>query len=225
MNLLRYRVFAGGGTGLFGDAGGRFFQDASINPTYSAGGQLWLTPIGIYNRFDSPFLYRPVPQALSFALGAKYEQREVERFPAAHGVIVYRNGLFAMQAESYVKTELNYGTVQNANYLQLGVLAIPEWLFVAADVGNFMSSDPNQLESLVGYVAPAKGSAQPNKLLRQQNQLQFRAAAHYFFWRQNGVLTARYSFTNADPIPIGAQKDRRFPVITNEVVVQAQLRF
>lgn len=225
LNLLRYRVFAGGGTGIFGDAGGRFFEDVTINPTYSVGGQLWVTPIGIYNRFDSPFLYRPVPQALSFAGGLKFEQREAERFPAAHAVAVYRNGIFAVQAESYVKGELNYGTVQNANYLQVGVLAIPEWLFLAADVGNFQSSDRNQLES-IGYKAAFKDELrQPNAIVRQQNQLQFRAAAHYFFWRQNGVLTARYSFTNADPIPLGVQIDRTFPVITNEVVLQAQLRF
>ena len=54
---------------------------------------------------------------------------------------------------------------------------------------------------------------------------QARAALHWFFWRQNGVLTARYSFDSTDPTPIGPQADRAFPVITNEAVLQAQLRF
>lgn len=225
LNLLRYRVFAGGGTGLFGDFGGRFFEDATINPTYTVGAQLWATPIGIYNRFDSPFLYRPVPQAAAFALGAKYEQREAERFPAVHAIAVYRNGIFAAQAESYNKAELNYGTLQTANYLQLGLLLYPEWFFLAADVGHFLSSDPGMLTSVTGIEVDGDFDSLPNSLRRQVNQVQARAALHWFFWRQNGVMTARYSYTMADPIPLGAQADRQFPVVTNEVVLQAQLRF
>ena len=225
LNKLRYRVFAGGGTGLFGDFGGRTFDDASINPTYSVGGQLWYTPIGIYNRFDSPFLYRPVPQALAFALGAKYEQREAERFPAMHAVAVYRNGIFAITGESYSKAELNYGSLQAANYLQVGALIVPEWLFFAADVGHYYNAGIGSLTDATGIKTDGVAADQPNALRRQQNQIQARGALHYFFWRQNGVLTARYSYTNADPIPLGAQSGRTFEVVTHEVVLQAQLRF
>lgn len=225
LNKLRYRVFAGGGTGLFGDFGGRTFQDASINPTFSAGGQLWYTPIGIYNRFDSPFLYRPVPQALAFAIGSKYEQREAERFPAVHAVAVYRNGQFSITGESYSKAELNYGSLQAANYLQVGVLLVPEWFFLAADVGHFYSSGIGKLTEVTGITTAGDPLDFPNSLRRQQNQLQGRAALHWFFWRQNGVMTARYSYTMADPVPLGAQRDRDFPVISHEVVLQAQLRF
>jgi hypothetical protein len=225
LNLLRYRVMAGGGTGLGGTFGGRLFEDATINPTFTVGGQLWFTPVGIYNRFDSPFLYRPVPQAVAFALGAKYEQREAERFPAVHATGVYRQGIVALTGESYSKAELNYGALQMANYLQLGVLVVPELFFLAADVGHFMSSDPGMLTSVTGIETDGDASTLPNALKRQVNSVQARAALHWYFWRQNGVMSARYSFTQSDPVPVGAQADRTFPVITNEVVVQAQVRF
>lgn len=225
LNRLRYRVFAGGGTGLFGNFGGRFFEDAGVNPTYSAGAQLNITGIGIYNRFDSPFLYRPVPLALAFTVGGKFEQRERERFPAAHLMAVYRQGIFAAQFESYNKAELNFGALQTANYLQLGVLLWPEWFFLAADVGHFYTTAPGQLTTLTSIPIAGDLSTLPNSILRQRNQVQARAALHWFFWRQNGVMTLRYSFDHADPIPLGPQRDRTFPVITHEGVLQAQLRF
>jgi hypothetical protein len=225
LNRLKYRVFAGGGTGLFGNFGGRRFEDASINPTYSAGTQLNFTAVGIYNRFDSPFLYRSVPTAAAFSLGAKYEQRERERFPAAHGMAVFRTGIFAAQFESYNKAELNYGALQTANYLQVGVLAIPELIFLAADVGHFYTSDFGQLTTLTKIPIAGELSDIPNSIRRQQNQLQARAAVHWYFWRQNGVMTLRYTFDQADPVPLGPQRDRTFPVISHEGVLQAQIRF
>jgi hypothetical protein len=225
LNLMRYRVFAGGGTGLFGDFGGRTFEDASVNPTFSTGAQLWFTPVGIYNRFDSPFLYRPVPTALAFAVGGKYEQREQERFPAAHAVAVFRTGSFAVTGESYNKAEANYGAVQSANYLQVGWLAWPETIFVAADVGHFWTSGFGGLTEFTGIETAGDVASIPNRLKRQQNQVQARGALHWFFWRQNGVLTARYVFDTTDPAPIGPQADRTFPVITHEALLQAQLRF
>lgn len=225
LNRLRYRVFAGGGTGLFGNFGGRFFEDAGVNPTYSTGAQLNITAIGIYNRFDTPFLYRPVSQALAFSVGGKYEQRERERFPAAHLMAVYRQGIFAAQFESYNKAELNFGALQTANYLQVGVLLWPEWFFLAADVGHFYTSELGTLTSVSGIPIAGDLTTVPNSIRRQRNQIQARAALHWFFWRQNGVMTLRYTFDNADPIPLGPQRDRTFPVISHEGVLQAQLRF
>jgi hypothetical protein len=225
LNLMRYRPFAGGGNGRFGDFGGRTFADASVNPTYTAGAQLWFTPVGIYNRFDSPFLYRPGPTALAFAVGAKYEQREQERFPAAHAVAVFRTGPFEITGESYNKAEINYGSVQSANYLQAGYLLWPETLFIAADVGQFWTSGFGGLTDMTGIETAGDLSSIPNKLKKQQNELQARAAIHWFFWRQNGVLSARYVFDTTDPVPLGAQADRTFPVITHEALLQAQLRF
>ncbi len=224
LNLLRYRVFVGGGTGLFGDFGGRRFEDASVNPTYSAGAQVWATPVGIYNRFDSPFLYRPVPMAVAVALGGKFEQREQERFPAVHGVGVFRYGLFSLQAESYNKAELNFGALSTANYLQVGVLLWPEWFFVAADVGHFLTSPFGELENY-GVEVPGDVVNPPNQLKRNRNQIQARAALHWFFWRQNGVMSVRYTFDTTDSNGIGAQRGRNFPIITHEGVLQAQLRF
>ncbi len=224
LNLLRYRVFAGGGTGLFGDFGGRRFEDANVNPTFSAGAQVWMTPVGIYNRFDTPFLYRPVPMAVAFAVGAKYEQREQERFPAVHGVGVFRYGLFAAQFESYNKAEINFGALQTANYLQLGFLLWPEWFFVAVDGGQFYTS--NFGESAKIGLTPAKNLADiPNALKRNRIEYQARAALHWFFWRQNGIMSLRYTFDSTDPIPVGPQADRTFPVVTHEGVLQVQIRF
>lgn len=224
LNLMRYRAFVGGGTGLFGDFGGRRFEDASINPTYSAGGQLWLTPIGIYNRFDSPFLYRPVPMAAAFALGGKFEQREQERFPAVHGVAIFRYGLFSTQFETYNKAELNFGALSTANYLQVGFLVWPEWFFLAADVGHFSTTGFGELTKY-GVTVPGDVSNVPNAVKRLHGEIQARAALHWFFWRQNGVLSLRYTFDSTDPNGIGPQADRGFPIITHEGVLQAQLRF
>jgi hypothetical protein len=225
LNLLRYRVFAGGGSGLFGQFGGRSFEDATVNPTFSAGGQLWWTPVGIYNRFDSPFLYRPVPTAVAVAVGSKFEQREAERFPAMHAVAVLRSGAFAVTGESYSKAEFNYGSVQAANYLQAGYLIWPETLFLAADVGHFWTSGFGGLTDYTGLKTAGNVDDVPNRLKRQQNQVQARGAAHWFFWRQNGVLTLRYTFDMADPVPSGPQAARTFPIVTHEGIVQAQLRF
>lgn len=225
LNLLRYRAFAGGGSGLFGNFGGRRFEDATINPTFSTGAQLQLTPIGIYNRFDSPFLYRPVPLAASFSLGGKYEQRERERFPAIHGMAVLRYGIFAAQFESYNKAELNFGALQTANYLQLGVLLWPEWFFFAADIGQFYTSDLGQLTTVTKIPIAGDLADVPNAIRRQRNEFQVRAALHWYFWRQNGVMSLRYTFDNADPVPLGPQAERTFPVITHEAVLQAQVRF
>lgn len=224
LNLLRYRVFAGGGTGLFGDFGGRRFEDVSVNPTYSVGAQGWVTPIGIYNRFDSPFLYRPVPMATAFALGGKYEQREQERFPAVHGVGIFRYGLFSVQAETYNKAELNFGALSTANYVQVGFLLYPEWFFLAADVGHFYTTGFGEIGK---YGIPVAGdvSTVPNSVKRAKGEIQARAALHWFFWRQNGVMSVRYTYDQTDPNGIGPQRDRTFPVISHEAILQAQLRF
>ena len=224
LNLLRYRVFAGGGTGLFGDFGGRRFEDASVNPTYSVGAQVWMTPVGIYNRFDTPFLYRPIPLAVAFALGGKYEQREQERFPALHATGVFRYGLLSAQFETYNKAEINFGALQTANHLQVGFLLWPEWFFLAADVGHFYTSNFGELAK---YGVPIAGRIAdvPNGLRRNRIQYQARGALHWFFWRQNGVMTLRYTFDSTDPIKIGPQADRVFPVVTHEGVLQAQIRF
>jgi hypothetical protein len=226
LNLLRYRAFVGGGSGLFGDFGGRTFDDVSVNPTYSAGAQLWVTPVGIYNRFDSPFLYRPVPMALAASLGGKFEQREQERFPAVHAQAVFRYGLFSAQVESYNKAELNFGALSTANYVQLGFLLWPEWFFLAADVGQFGTTGFGELDN---YGIPSAGQVDesliPNAVKRNRGTIQARGALHWFFWRQNGVLSARYTFDQTDSNGIGAQRDREFPIISHEAILQAQLRF
>ncbi len=230
LNVLRYRVFAGGGTGLFaGEFGGQRFEDITggfVNPTFSAGAQLNITAVGIYSRFDSPFLYQPTPMAAAFSVGAKYEQRERERFPAAHAMAAFRWGIFAGQFESYNKAEINFGALQTANYLQLGVLLWPEVLFAAADVGHFYSSDFGELTKLTSIPIAGDLNTIPNQLRNATNQIQARGALHWYFWRQNGVLTARYTFDQLDPRTIGVQANRNgFPIISHEAVLQAQLRF
>jgi hypothetical protein len=226
LNLLRYRVIAGGGAGINGDIGGRLFEDAAINPTYTVGAQLTLTPVGRYSRQDNPFLFRPVPLGVGISLGGKWEQREQERFPAMHALVGLRWGILETAFESYSKAEVNYGALQMGNYLRVGVLAWPEVLFFSADAGHFYSTAFGELTKITGIQTAGDPSQLPSSLRRQTNVIQTRLAGHWFFWRQNGILSTRYQFDMTDPrlSPQGTPV-REVPILSHEVVVQAMFRF
>jgi hypothetical protein len=222
---LRYRAFAGGGAGLDGDFGGRELGAVQLNPIYSVGGQFMFTPIGLISRFDSPFLYRTVPLALGIGLGGKWEQREQERFPAVHGLAIFRWGILQTQFESYTKAEINFGAVQAANYAQVGVLVWPEWVFLAADIGHFTTSDFGLVDELTGFKTNAPPANLTGSLRTARNEWQTRAAAHFYFWRANGVATVRYAYGFADPLRGGPQSLRGEGINIHEVLGQIQLRF
>jgi hypothetical protein len=224
---LRYRTFFGGGAGFStGNVGGRRFTFDNFNYTYTIGAQLQAVPIGYYNRFDTQFLYKPVPLALGVNLGAKYDQRQQERFPAVNASAGFRWGHFELYAEDYVKTELNFGAVQNAYNVTLGVLLWPEWFFAAADFGQFWTSDFGELDALTGgLVQTTEPDNLETGLRNQRSETQARAALHWYFWRNNGILSARYAVRFLDPPKTGALALREEQIVTHETWLAAQFRF
>ncbi len=174
-----YRTFLAGGSGRFaGNIGGTFFPDNNTNFTYSAGAQLWMNLVGYYNRFDSPLLYTPAPTTLAIAIGGKYDQRPQERYPAANIQATFRYRRLIMLAEVYGKRELNFGSWQAAYNLQVGVLAVKKRLLLTGDFGQYLASPFERPPAELGY-----------DLRRQNQEMQYRAAAHVFLWRELFMLT------------------------------------
>ncbi|MBA3548146.1 MAG: hypothetical protein H0T76_16815 [Nannocystis sp.] len=178
-----YRTFLAGGSGRFaGNIGGTFFPDNNQNFTYSAGAQLWMNLVGYYNRFDSPLLYTTAPTALAIAVGAKYDQRAQERYPAANIQATFRYRRLILLAEAYGKRELNFGSSQIAYNIQLGVLPIKKRLLLTGDFGQYLASPFEKPPAELGY-----------DLRRQNQEMQYRAAAHVFLWRELFMLTLLWS--------------------------------
>ncbi len=168
-----YRTFVAGGSGRFaGNIGGTFFPDNNRNYTWTVGAQAQANVIGYYNRFDSPFLFTKVPTTLTFILGAKYDQRAQERYPAANAQAIFRWRRLIWMAEFYGKRELNFQNWQYAWNTQIGVLAVQKRLFFAGDVGMYRATDFERLPADIG-----------DDLRRQQEELQYRFAAHVYLWR------------------------------------------
>jgi hypothetical protein len=181
--LLKYRVFAAGGSGRFaGNVGGRYFTYENTNYTYSVGAQVAANLIGFTSRWDSPFLLTPAATAVALRLGAKYDQRAQERYPAVNMGLSARSGRMIGGAEVYAKQEINYGSQQTAWNVQFGYLAIKKTLMIAADFGQFRATpftvEPDQLET---------------DLRKIRDQQQWRIAAHYYFWGNIGVASLVYN--------------------------------
>lgn len=174
-----YRTYLAGGSGRFaGNIGGTFFPDNNRNFTYSAGAQLWMNLIGYYNRFDSPLLYTPAPTSLAIAIGGKYDQRAQERYPAANIQATFRYRRLILLGEVYGKREINFGSWQAAYNIQLGVLPIKKRLLLTGDFGQYLASPFERPPAELGY-----------DLRRQNQEMQYRAAAHVFLWRELFMLT------------------------------------
>ncbi|MGB1698681.1 MAG: hypothetical protein ACPHRO_01925, partial [Nannocystaceae bacterium] len=139
---LLYRTFAAGGSGRYaGNIGGTFFPDGDQNYAWSAGAQLQYNAIGFYGRLDSALLYVPVPTTLAFSLGAKYDQRPQERYPALNVQGVFRWKRLSLAAEAYGKRELAFKNWQLAYNVQLGVLAVKKRLLFGADFGQYIATN------------------------------------------------------------------------------------
>jgi hypothetical protein len=121
-------------------------------------------------------LYTPSPTTLMLAVGAKYDQRSQERYPAANMQLVFSWKRLIMGAEAYGKRELNFKNWQLAFNVQVGVLAVKRRLLLAADFGQYLATPfeapPDELGS---------------DLRRQLQELQYRVVAHIYLWR-NVVL-------------------------------------
>ena len=223
---LRYRVFAGGGSGLgTGEVGDRFFTYDNFNYSYTAGAQMQMVPLGNLSRFETAYLYRPVPLALSFTAGAKYDQRLQERFPGAHVSTVFRWGHFELLAENYSKAELNFGSLQTAYNVTAGVLLIPEWLFFAADFGQYLASGFGELERVTGISVSDPPDVLETQLRRERGETNARAALHFYFWRNNGVLSTRYAYRSLDAARPDGSRDRYEPYESHDIWLTTQLRF
>ena len=186
-----YRLFAAGGSGRFaGNLGGTFFPDGNTRYTYSLGGQAWMNLVGYYNRWDSPFLFTKSPATLAFVVGAKYDQRAQERYPAWNSQLIARWWRFHLQGEYYGKRELEFKNWQNAYNAQLGFLAVQKRLFLAADFGQYLATDFEDPPAFVG-----------SDLRRQLGELQYRGAAHVFLWRDVFFATLVWRDRRVEPPP------------------------
>ncbi len=208
---LRYRAFAAGGSGRFaGNVGGRYFTYDNTNYTWALGGQLGVDIIGTVSRWDSPMLYTPVPQALGFAVGIKYDERAQERYPAANLQLVYRHKYVVALVESYFKRELEFISTQIAYNVAVGILVWPKHILLAADFGQYtadeMQNPPATLET---------------DIKKQRDEMMWRVGAHWYFWRNIGVMSLIYSDKTLE------EREDRPDDATREQVVQlvAQYRF
>ena len=186
---LTYRVFLAGGSGRFnGNVGGRFFPSENQNFTYTAGAQVGINFIGHFNRFDSPMLYTRVPLGFGMQLGGKWDQRANERFPAANAMLIFKYGPFLIRAEDYFKYSIDFGTsLQNAFNVQVSYLIWPKNLLFAADFGMYQAEAYSDL--------PDDSGDGPRTF---RNQLQFRGALHWWWYRNIGLLSLLYSETHYD---------------------------
>ena len=178
-NTLRYRAFAAGGSGRYdGNIGGRSVTDETLNYPWSGGAQVGVNLIGYYSRFDSPFLYVPVPLTVGLLAGAKYDRREREHFFSSNVQAAVRYRRFVMLAEHYYKQEFEFDGKQEAYHAQVGALLIPKHLMVAADFGTYEA-------------APFKNPPERySSIVREpKDEYQYRFAAHWYFYRDIGVLS------------------------------------
>jgi len=224
-NVLRFRVFGMGGSGEFnGNVGGRFFRSDDRNFSYAGGAQLHWNIIGAYDRFDTPFLYTPVPLTAAFIAGARFDQRPVERYAAWNLFATLRVWHVSFRAESYSRYVFDFDGVQTAWNFQASVLLIPRVLMFAADVGGFfvpLEYDPRVLDEVGGFSAQFREPIE---------QFQWRAALHWYYFRNIGVLSLLYSmnlecqqvFGDACLPPEG-QPDAA--LTQHEVRLEAQFRF
>jgi len=197
-NRVQYRVFGAGGSGRFdGNVGGRSIVTNNTNYPWAAGGQVMLNIKGYYSRFDTPFLYTPMPLTVGLLVGGKFDQREQERFFSTNVQGAVRWGHFVLLAEQYTKRVLAFEPVgggapkelfdstQLAYHVQLGFLAVPKHLMLAADFGEFVADEFSTLTQSV-----FEGS----RLRKPNDERQIRAAAHFYFYRDIGVLSLVYNY-------------------------------
>ena len=205
-----YRLFAAGGSGRFsGNIGGRYFTYENTNYTYSVGGQISANLIGFTSRWDSPFLLTPTPTAVAIRVGAKYDERAQERYPALNVGLSAKHGRFVFSVEDYYKRELNFGSVQNAYNVTVGALLIKKKLMAAADFGQFLASE---------FTNPPEQFQTDLKKIRDETQ--WRAALHYYFRGNIGLLSLIYSDRLLAANEAGKENERE-----HSIKLVAQYRF
>ncbi|MCB9595754.1 MAG: hypothetical protein H6719_23735 [Sandaracinaceae bacterium] len=221
-NSLRFRLFAAGGSGeRTGNIGGVFFRpgEEARNFSYALGGQLQLNIIGHYDRFDTPYLYTPVPATFAIMAGARFDQRPVEQFFAWNAFAVFRYSILQLRAEAYGRYVLDYDGVQQAWNVQATVLLVPRVLQIAADVG--------------GFFVPLEYAGDPafSALFQQPiEEFQVRGALHWYYFRNIGLISLMYSMHmycqrvfSGQCLPSDATPDAN--LTEHEVRLESQFRF
>ena len=113
------------------------------------------------------------------------------------------------RAEAYTKYELDYGAIHTAWNAQLSALLVPRRLMFAADVGGFYAGDYEEI--------PEFDAA----LRRPLGEFQWRAALHWYWYRNIGILSLLFSETRLEANP-----DRPTDAtLEREVRLEAQFRF
>ncbi|MBD89445.1 MAG: hypothetical protein CL940_03850 [Deltaproteobacteria bacterium] len=207
--MWNYRLYYGGGSGRWaGNIGGRYFTYDNHRYTWSVGGLVSANLVGYLGRFDSMFLYTPAPLAVNLRLGAKYDQRAQERFPAANGRLYIRAGRLVLSAESYMKWEQEFVSFQNAYNITFGFLAVPEWLMVAFDYGEFKAEPYEDIPETF-----------ETDLKKIRDTDRFRFATHLYIYKNIGLLSLLYDRENIEAT------DQADGVLNHTVRVAAQYRF
>lgn len=213
---VRFRLFGAVGSNQFSSSvGGRFFSADDRNFAWTVGGALQLDAVGHYDRIgDNPYLYTPVPLNLSFLAGFKYDTLPNERALAWHALAVFRFWHFELRAESYSRYVLDYGAVQTAFNVMAAALLVPRALLLAADVGGFYHP--------VGYSNLPTGttSMTPSGVTYQPELLQYRAALHWFFYRNVGILSLVYAGTTREHVDGALVSD-----VEHVIRVESRFRF
>jgi hypothetical protein len=195
--LLEYRYFVAGGAGNFnGNIGGRFFDNEDFNFTWGAGGQIGWFPIGRFDRWDTRFLYVPSSLGWSVYLGGRYDEKELERFPAGNLSTLFRWDRFLLTAEGWIKRELNFGAWQFSWNATAGVLVWPRVLMLAADIGQYFPGDFDE--------RPSDEILASRDFRRQTDQFQYRLAAHVYVWKNNGVVSLLYTHNEQERFDDGS---------------------
>lgn len=226
-NVLRYRIFAAGGSGEYsGNVGGRFYRSDERNFSYAGGAQLQLNLVGHYDRLDTALLYTEVPLTSAIMAGGRWDQRAYERYPAWNVFAMLRYWRFNIRAEHYGRYVLDYDGIEMAWNVMAGFLIVPRHLYLAADVGGFFvprSFDPTVVESNGGF-----GGDFPS----QREQFQVRAALHWYFFRKIGRLALLYSVIrdcervfSSGGICAPPETNPEAALTQHEVRLEAQFRF
>lgn len=176
-NKWSLRLFGGGGNGLrWGD---------KFRYNFAAGATLQWNAVGYYNRWDTPFLYRPAPKTLALLLGGKFSHREYEKFITVAPQLVLNWGRFNVLGEAYIKREFDFEQWSVMWHVQTAFLLWPKHLLLAADIGELWLGKPN-----LPWTKEAKKSFSNGE---SRNVLTWRVALHWFFWRNIGIASLLYS--------------------------------
>ena len=216
---VHYAAGVSGGTGRFFAVGGRYYPDSySENYSWKAVGALSYTPIGYWSRFNTSFIYQPVSTVLNFKVSGSYVQAAQERFPAGAAAVLFRSGYFHVKAEAAAKQELNFDSFQWSYRTELGLLLWPKTLMLAADFGGYYPGD---------YQDPPETIADATEDSLNGVE-QYRAALHYFFWRDVGTISALYDhkvLNRADGATLCAEGDTACQELDHTLSVQVKLNF